>query len=395
MPQGIWHVYALLFWTTNWQSCPICVQKRFFFEGNLRLVHFAVAFASALFAQVMGQSSEVMRLLYRPWRYISITISQSIIAAGLVMAFVIGLKMGVLGFFLGAATASAVVSIFGWYLASEYLDFSRIQKDLWPKLIRFGGPLVPAGLAIYFMSTADRWFIQYFHGPLALGLFAIGAKFSMLMAFAAETFRKAWWPIAMDSMHDSDGPKTFRMISRLYMGLGTTMVIFVTLLSPWLVEIFTVPEYYSSWPIVGILAWQSLFYGFFLIASAGIWKVEKTSLNLYLMIGATCFGLVMNWLLVPKYAEVGAAIATAITYLFWVVISMAVSEFYWKTAFSWIVFAIQVSCGVFFVAWYIIEGFTCKFYIVCIVSLLAVGILMLTSLERSKVMLLIRSLKTR
>ena len=394
-------ISSILQWRLLWGSVVVLIAtllapfiNLFFFEGNLRLVHFAVAFASALFAQVMGQSTEVMRLLYRPWSYISITISQSIIAAGLVMAFVIGLKMGVLGFFLGAATASAVVSIFGWYLASEYLDFSRIQKDLWPKLIRFGGPLVPAGLAIYFMSTADRWFIQYFHGPLALGLFAIGAKFSMLMAFAAETFRKAWWPIAMDSMHDSDGPKTFRMISRLYMGLGTTMVIFVTLLSPWLVEIFTVPEYYSSWPIVGILAWQSLFYGFFLIASAGIWKVEKTSLNLYLMIGATCFGLVMNWLLVPKYAEVGAAIATAITYLFWVVISMAVSEFYWRTAFSWIVFAIQVSCGVFFVAWYIIEGFTCKFYIVCIVSFLAVGILMLTSLERAKVMLLIRSLKT-
>ena len=113
------------------------------------------------------------------------------------------------------------------------------------------------------------------------------------------------------------------------------------------------------------------------------------------MIGATSFDIVMNWLLVPKYAEVGAAIATAITYLFWVVISMAVSEFYWRTAFSWMVFAIQVSSGVFFVAWYIIEGFACKLYIVGIVSFLAVGILMLTSLERSKVMSLIRSLKTR
>jgi O-antigen/teichoic acid export membrane protein len=178
------------------------------------------------------------------------------------------------------------------------------------------------------------------------------------------------------------------------MGLGTTTIIIVTLLSPWLVELLTTNEYYSSWPIVGILAWQSLFYGFFLIASAGIWKVEKTSLNLYLMLASTAFGLVLNWLLVPKYAEIGAAIASSITYLFWVVISMVVSEFYWKTGFSWMVFAIQVSCGVVFVVWYIVEGFICNLYITLTVSFFVTGILLLTSIEKPKLMSLIRPFKT-
>ena len=394
-------VSSILQWRLLWGTFIVLLStllapllNLFFFNGNLSVLYFAIAFSSALFAQVMSQSSEVMRLLYRPWSYIGITISQSLFAAGLIMVFVLGWKMGVLGFFIGVALSSVLVSIFGWYLAREYLDFSQLQKDLWPKLIRFGAPLVPAGLALYFMSSADRWFIQYFHGPSALGLFAVGAKFSMLMAFAAETFRKAWWPIAMDSMHNSDGPETFRMISRLYMGLGTTIIIIVTLLSPWLVELLTTNEYYSSWPIVGILAWQSLFYGFFLIASAGIWKVEKTSLNLYLMLASTTFGLVLNWLLVPKYAELGAAIATAITYLFWVVISMLVSEFYWKTGFSWMVFAIQVSCGVVFVVWYIVEGFICNLYITLTVSLFVTGILLLTSIEKPKLMSLIRPFKT-
>lgn len=390
-------ISSILQWRLIWGTIVVLIStllapflNLIFFDGNLSVLYFAIAFASALFAQVLSQSSEIMRLLYRPWSYIGITISQSIVGAGLVMAFVLGWKMGVLGFFVGVGSSSVIVSILGWYLAREYLDFSRLQKDLWPKLIRFGAPLVPAGLALYFMSSADRWFIQYFHGPFALGLFAVGAKFSMLMAFAAETFRKAWWPIAMDSMHNSDGPETFRTISRLYMGVGTAMIIIVTLLSPWLVKLFTADEYYGSWPLVGILAWQSLFYGFFLIASAGIWKVEKTALNLYLMLASMSFGLILNWLLTPKYAELGAAIATAITYLFWVVISMAVSEYFWKTGFSWMVFTIQVSCGALFAVWFIFEGFICNFYILFVVSFLAVGILLVTSLEKSKLMSLVR-----
>ena len=74
------------------------------------------------------------------------------------------------------------------------------------------------------MSTADRWFIQYYHGSEARP-FAVGAKFTMLMVLAVDTFRKAWWPIAMDAMHSSDGPEIFRVISRLYMGLALLLLL--------------------------------------------------------------------------------------------------------------------------------------------------------------------------
>ena len=67
--------------------------------------------------------------------------------------------------------------------------------------------------------------------------------------------------------HSSDGPEIFRVISRLYMGLGTSAVALLTLISPYLLQLFTAPAYHQAWPIVSILAWQTLFYGFFLIAT--------------------------------------------------------------------------------------------------------------------------------
>ena len=232
-------VSAILQWRLLWGTGIVLIATLIapllnaaFFDAKLGLEYFAIAFASTLFAQVLGQSAEVMRLLYRPWSYISITLMQSLLAAALVLLFVLIFDQGILGFFLGTASSSLLVALIGWYRARDYLDFSHIHRDWWPQLIRFGAPLVPAGMAIYFMSTADRWFVQYYHGPEALGLFAVGAKFSMLMALAVDTFRKAWWPIAMDAMHSSDGPETFRMIARLYMGLGTAAVVILTLVSP-------------------------------------------------------------------------------------------------------------------------------------------------------------------
>lgn len=346
-------VTSILQWRLVWGSIIVIIAtlsapllNATLFNGKLSWEYFAVAFVGTLFAQIMTQSAEVMRLLYRPWGYIGITLSYSLLAAALILTAVLLFDQGILGFFLGTAVASIAVALLGWFRIREYLTFDRLHTDWWPQLVRFGAPLVPAGMAMYFMNTADRWFVQYYHGEEALGLFAVGAKFAMLMTLAVETFRKAWWPIAMDAMHSGDGPETFRLIARLYMGLGTAAIVILTFLSPWMVKWLTAPAYHAAWPIVGILAWQALFYGFFLIASAGIWKAERTYLNLYLMGGAAIFGLLLNWLMVPSYGGIGAALSTSLTYFLWTVASLLVSERCWHVGFNLGLHLSQIGIGI-------------------------------------------------
>jgi O-antigen/teichoic acid export membrane protein len=233
----------------------------------------------------------------------------------------------------------------GWYCAREYLDFRALHTNWWPRLLRFGAPLVPAGMAMYVMNTADRWFIQHYHGEAALGVYAVGAKFALVMALAIETFRKAWWPIAMDAMHSDDGPETFRMIARLFMGVGVAAVVYLAFVSPWLVRWFTTPDFYAGWAVVGVLAWQSLFYGFYLVASAGIWKAEKTPMAMVLMVAAALLNALLNWLFVPAWGGLGAALATALAYLAWIAASLAVSERLWPVGFPLALLAGQIALG--------------------------------------------------
>lgn len=379
-------VSSILQWRLIWGSVIVIIAtlsapllNTALFDGKLSWEYFAIAFVGTLFSQIMSQSAEVMRLLYRPWGFIGITLSQSLLSAALILTTVLVFGQGVLGYFLGTAVASMVVAQLGWFRIREYLTFDRLYTDWWPQLIRFGAPLVPAGLAMYFMNTADRWFVQYYHGDAALGLFAVGAKFAMLMTLAVETFRKAWWPIAMDAMHSDDGPETFRMIARLYMGLGTAMLVILTFLSPWLVQLLTPHSYHAAWPIVGILAWQALFYGFFLIASAGIWKAEKNYLNLYLMAVAGIVGILLNWVLVPQYGGVGAACATALTYLLWVAASVALSEWCWPVGYKLSIYMVQVVIAASVSALIILEAL--DFWVS--VALVCMAVLLLTASGRS------------
>jgi O-antigen/teichoic acid export membrane protein len=267
-------------------------------------------------------------------------------------------------------------------VARDYLDFSRLHSSWWPRLLRFGAPLMPAGLAMYLMNSADRWFIQHYHGESALGVYAIGARFALVLTLTIETFRKAWWPIAMDAMHSDDGPETYREIARLFMGVGVAAVVYLSFLSPWLVRWLTAPAYHDGWRFVGVLAWQSLFYGFYLVASAGFWKAERTGLAMLVMMAAALLNLALHLLWVPAYGGMGAAIATSLSFLAWIVASLVLSERLWRVGFPVGLLCTQVAAGTLVVAWLTTAGSESWAGVVVVHAVVAA--LLASSLERRR-----------
>ncbi len=381
-------VSAILQWRLTWgvllvaiASCLAPLINDWFFSSALSMNYFVISFAGALFLTVMTQSIEVFRLLFRPWSYIFVTIINSALTAVLVLFLVLKLNLGILGFFIGTALGAMVVMLLGWYLVRDYLDFTKLHREWWPRLLRFGVPLLPAGLAFYAMSTTDRWFLQYYHGAEALGLYSVGAKFSLLMVLGVETFRKAWWPMAMDAMHSEDGPQTFRMIGRLFMGLGVASVVYLTFLSKWLVEWIAGSAFHSAYPIVGVLAWQSLFYGFFLISSAGIWKAQKTYITAILMAITGIINILLNFLWVPDHGGIGAALASVISYFFWNVASLFFSERYWRIYFPIRILFAQIALGV--IASSLLIWGSLPIWINVTLAHICVAILLISSLQLS------------
>lgn len=337
--------------------------NKYFFNGDFEFIFFAIAFSQALFTTLMNQSVEVLRLLFKPWPYIILNLLLAIFTAILILVLVIIFDLSVLGYFLGSSISSLILVFFGWFLIRDYVNFKKIHYKWWPRLLKFGLPLLPTGIAFYLMSTMDKWFIQYYHGPEILGIYAISAKFAMLIALIVETFRQAWWPIAMDSIHGDDGPKTLRMISRLYTGIGVAAIIILALVSEKLVIIFTTQAYYSAWPVVSILAWQSFFYGFYMIGSIGIWKSEKTIYSMFLMGSASIMNLILNFLLVPKYAALGASISTVTSYLIWITASVIVSERLWEVKHQFHLIIFQVFLGMVIVGLIIFDVVTLNIFL--------------------------------
>lgn len=346
-------ISAILQWRLAWGTICVVVAmlfapllNSFFFHGEITWHFFAVAFSAALFSQIMTQSAEVFRLLYKPVKYLSITLAHTLASAAIALTLIIIFDKGVIGFFMGSLFSSIGVALWGWWLIRDYLDWSAWHTDWWPRLLRFGAPLMPAAFAMYILTTSDRWFITSLRGSEELGLYAVGAKFALMSVLAVQTFRLAWWPVAMDAIRGDEGKLLFRAIGRLYMGLGVAGAVFLTAIAPLLVHILAAPEYFNAYPIVGVLAWYPIFYGFYVIACCGIWKAEKTGWVPLLMAAAAILNIGLNAWWVPIYGGVGAAAATSVSFFVWNILVLYVSERLWRVGYAYFILLGQVVIGV-------------------------------------------------
>lgn len=327
----------------------------FAFDTRLPILYLVMIAFSTFFANLVSQSLEIFRLIYKPWQYIGLSFLQTISNIGFILYFAYMQDMGIEGYFLGNMIGMFVAMFIGWIATRDYRYWTKIEIELWKPFLKFGLPLVPAGLMIWVMTASDRWFVMNMLGSHETGLYAVAAKFAMLMALVVETFRKAWWPIAMDMLHKEDGANFFKVVSLWYIVLGTLGAMILTVISPYLVEYLTTDEYKESWKIIGILCWGSIFYGFYLLSGLGIFHSKNTHLTIYVYGSGALLNILLNYVLVPILGLFGAALGTIISLLFANIISMIISNRFYKVDWHWFYMGLSITIGMIFILNYIGE----------------------------------------
>lgn len=346
-------ISAVIQWRLLWGVVIITVASmaspilnQFFFNARLNFSYFAVAFIGTLFFQITGQVTEVFRLLYQPVKYVIVSLIFVLLSSAISLFLVVLLKWGILGYFIGYSLGAVISALLGCYLIREYLDFSLAFNPLWPRLLSFGAPFVLNGFAMYALLNTDRWFLMSYQGQASLGIYAVGAKFVIFILVAVNAFRAAWWPMAMEALHSDGGAVLFRTVSRLYLGVSIIGVILLTYFSRLLMRLFSAPDYFSAYPVIGILSWHGVFYGFYLLVCSGIWKNEKTLLSGVAIVIAVIVNVLLNGFLVPRYGLAGAALATSISFFIWTAITMFISERIEPIKFPLGIFLLQICVGV-------------------------------------------------
>jgi O-antigen/teichoic acid export membrane protein len=322
-------------WGSSWVVLTIAgwpLLEQSVFHGQLEATLVGTALIASYFSQLNQMALTTFRCLFRPWSYLGVSVLGSVVGAGVTYACLYHFGQKAVAVFLGLLAGAVISNLVAWISLRRLVTLIP-QSDLWPRMMKLELPLVPVGLLVNLLNGTDRWFVGTYLGQSALGTYAVAARFALLMQLLVESFRQAWMPHLMQSLATEEGPQTLRRVSRIYLAFALSAVLWLAAGSRPLLELMVPAEFAAAYPITGLLAWSAAMYGFFSIATAGMWKQGRTSLMLVSTAIAAFASIGLNFTLGTRLGSLGSGLASAIATTLWAFLTLAISERLWPVGF--------------------------------------------------------------
>jgi len=345
-------ITSILYFKIFWGLIVIVLAASFLLIINifykLELFLYLLSFINIFIFQILVVGLQIFRNNYQPFKYIFISLAQVILTFVFTCIFVIFLNLRVEGALYSLFLSNVISCLICWLLNLKYIQLINFNFQLWPKIIRFGLPLVPVGLVLYLITFLDRWLINYYFGSSFLGIYAVAAKIAFIVLLFTESFRISWNPHSMDAMAENN-KKIFKDIARIYFGLGMIFVVALTEMGPWFLNILTNGSYYDANLFIGYLAFSNVLFSFTQVVCIGILKKEKTIKLTYSYVLSLCFFICIQNFFVNFFGMIGIPMSISLTYIFLIFIIIFYSEKLWAVNFSMYRLLLQIFLGFGFV----------------------------------------------
>jgi O-antigen/teichoic acid export membrane protein len=150
----------------------------------------------------------------------------------------------------------------------------------------------------------------------ALGLYTIGYSFGMVITMAVGAFSAAWPAFFMSYINKRDEAKVIfgKVLTYYVVAFGVLTVLFFGFAKP-VVILLTAPAFREAWTVIGLVAASYVLKGCYLIMLPGLSFAEKLSKQSLIEWICAFINLGANFILIPIYGILGAALATFISYL--------------------------------------------------------------------------------
>lgn len=278
-----------------------------------------------------------LRAQRRAKAYATISFTRAILGSLLIILFVVGLKLGVLGVVLGSAT-SAVVSASLGVAAIHRLRSIRISWDgrLVRHMLKFSLPLVPASIAAWGLNLSDRYVVKAVDGFTAAGIYSSGYTAGLVItAIAVAPFTLTWGAAYWEIARDDDARRIFARVLTIFTVVGAGLALGLSVVGTDAIRLLLGEHFEAGRFVVPFSAFSGVLYGSFTIVTTGL-NLESKTRWLPLTMGAAAAGnVVLNLLLVPVFGFMGAAFATLISYAQLTITSGAISQRYYPVPWDY------------------------------------------------------------
>jgi len=204
-------------------------------------------------------------------------------------------------------------------MLKERFEFDR---EIWRKMVRYGIPLLVAGLAGIVNETLDRamlkWMLIGDQGELLtmtqLGIYGACYKLSIVITLCIQAYRYAAEPFFFDQAESSQAKAIYARMLHLFFAFVMLIFLVVTLYLDIFKYFIPNEAYWVGLDIVPVLLLANVFLGVYYNLSVWYKLIDKTKYGSYIAIGGALLTIGLNFALIPILGFRGSAWATLICY---------------------------------------------------------------------------------
>lgn len=215
-----------------------------------------------------------------------------------------------------------------------YLIYNRLIRftfnwSLFKDTLHYGMPLAFSTLLYLVISGSDRYFIKYFMDEEDLGLYSFAYKLSELsMSKVTMVLIVSLLP-QMIRIYESSGRKKAEDLLKKYLDIHIMVIIpLIFLVFLYIDEILSIffPIYQEGAGIVRMVSVGTLFFTFSTFTDKAYQVTKRTKTLMLILVGTSVLNIALNLTLIPFLGIMGAVIATIVSYLFHIIISLIQSR---------------------------------------------------------------------
>ena len=208
--------------------------------------------------------------------------------------------------------AMIVINKIKWTFKREYLK----------EILIIGIPLAIAGLASWILNMTDRYMLKFLlPTDIALtqvGLYSLGSKIASFLQFAlVAPFMLSWGALMYSYQNDPNAKNIYKSILNIFTVLGGMLFILVSLFSPEILGLLSQnKDYLVAYKVVPYLTFSKLSFGIYMVFTVGVTLTKKTKYISYANLFAALLNIILNFIFIPKFGMIGAALASLISFIF-------------------------------------------------------------------------------
>ncbi|MBT8290355.1 MAG: oligosaccharide flippase family protein [Muriicola sp.] len=246
---------------------------------------------------------------------------------------------------------------------SYKLPSYKFDRVLWSKMIRYGLPVMIAGIAFTINEVFDRIMLsELLPSDIAkseIGKYSACYKIALFMTLFATAFRLGIEPFFFSHSRSENPQRAYAQITNYFVVLGSVILLAVVVYSDLLkVLIVRNSDYWEAMPVVPIIVLASFCLGIYHNLSVWYKVTDRTRFGAYISIAGAIITIAINYLFIPSIGYYASAYATLAAYASMMFISYYFGRKYYPIPYNFRKIGFYMGISILFSAlsFYVFNG---------------------------------------